>query len=80
ARAGADGVALSLCDRTERTYLKDIERLISCRLAVVGDSPVGEAAEDRTKARPARQNRHHGPASVRRRGRSGNRRRAPAAA
>ena len=80
ARAGADGIALSLCDRGERAYLKDIERLINCRLAVVGDSPVEKVAEDRTKARSARQNRRHGPASARHRRRSGSRRRAPAAA
>jgi ATP-dependent RNA helicase RhlE len=80
ARAGADGIALSLCDRGERAYLKDIERLINCRLAVVGDSPVEKVAEDWTKARSARQNRRHGPASARHRRHSGSRRRAPAAA
>ena len=32
ARAGKAGVAISLCDRTERGYLRDIERLISTRI------------------------------------------------
>ena len=80
ARAGADGIALSLCDRSERGYLKDIERLIGLRLAVVGDAPSEDAAEDHAKPRPARQNQRRGPAPARRRKRSGNRRRAPAAA
>ena len=39
ARAGADGVALSFCDSTERGYLRDIERLIRRSLTVVGDTP-----------------------------------------
>lgn len=32
ARAGKAGVAISLCDRTERAYLRDIERLICSRI------------------------------------------------
>ncbi len=39
ARAGARGTALSFCDREERPYLKDIERLTRARLAVVADHP-----------------------------------------
>ena len=35
ARAGADGVALSFCDASERPFLKDIEKLTRQRLAVV---------------------------------------------
>jgi ATP-dependent RNA helicase RhlE len=35
ARAGASGLALSLCDREERSWLVDIERLIGRRLARV---------------------------------------------
>ncbi len=37
ARAGADGIAISFCDRGERTYLKDIERLLKRRLTVTGN-------------------------------------------
>ena len=37
ARAGADGIALSFCDGSERAFLKDIEKLTRQRLAVVED-------------------------------------------
>jgi ATP-dependent RNA helicase RhlE len=39
ARAGASGVAFSFCDPTERTRLRDIERLIRMNLPVVEDHP-----------------------------------------
>ena len=39
ARAGAGGAALSFCDPAERAYLRDIERLIRCRLTVIGEEP-----------------------------------------
>ena len=45
ARAGASGVALSLCDAGERTFLRDIEKLTRRRLTVV---------EHRRSAQPAR--------------------------
>jgi ATP-dependent RNA helicase RhlE len=44
ARAGASGVAISFCDPTERDYLRDIERLIRCRLTVIGEEPAATAA------------------------------------
>jgi len=34
ARAGRAGIAISLCDQTERTFLRDIEKLIRTRLPV----------------------------------------------
>ncbi|NWM24844.1 DEAD/DEAH box helicase, partial [Escherichia coli] len=34
ARAGNDGIAISLCAEDERPYLRDIERLIRQKLAV----------------------------------------------
>jgi ATP-dependent RNA helicase RhlE len=37
ARAGAHGVAISLCDAAERTYLRDIERLTRKSLSVVAN-------------------------------------------
>ncbi|MBV9218090.1 MAG: DEAD/DEAH box helicase [Methylobacteriaceae bacterium] len=40
ARAGADGIAISLCDREERDYLRDIERLIRQRVPM-RDNPLG---------------------------------------
>jgi ATP-dependent RNA helicase RhlE len=39
ARAGAKGVALSFCDRDERAYLRDIERLTRERIEVVANHP-----------------------------------------
>ena len=39
ARAGARGVALSFCDASERTYLRDIERLTRTNIAVVEKHP-----------------------------------------
>jgi ATP-dependent RNA helicase RhlE len=39
ARAGAEGVAISLCDGSERTYLRDIERLTKRAITVVGGQP-----------------------------------------
>ncbi len=51
ARAGARGIALSFCDREERAYLRDIERLTKQPLRVVADHPY-RAAEARRPARP----------------------------
>jgi ATP-dependent RNA helicase RhlE len=39
ARAGASGVAISFCDAEEHAYLRDIERLIRQRVAVVEAHP-----------------------------------------
>jgi ATP-dependent RNA helicase RhlE len=41
ARAGASGVAISFCDPSEHDRLRDIERLLKRRLAVVGPAPKG---------------------------------------
>jgi ATP-dependent RNA helicase RhlE len=41
ARAGAGGVAISLCDASERDHLRSIERLIKRQITVVGQKPVG---------------------------------------
>ena len=35
ARAGADGIAISFCDREERAFLRDIERLTRQKVPVV---------------------------------------------
>ena len=42
ARAGNEGVAISLCDSSERAYLRGIEKLIRTRLPV--DEPRALAA------------------------------------
>ncbi len=56
ARAGADGIAISFCDASERSQLRAIERLIKHPLRVVGDGPVGDE-----RPRPANNQRRGGP-------------------
>ena len=76
ARAGARGVALSFCDREERAFLRDIERLTKQPLQVVADHPFRAAGgampandagqgSERHRAQPAHGNgrsRWRGPA------------------
>lgn len=38
-RAGASGIALSFCDREERDYLKDINKLIAQKIPVIEEHP-----------------------------------------
>jgi ATP-dependent RNA helicase RhlE len=53
ARAGASGAALSFCDATERTRLRDIERLIRMTLPVVEKHPFRpQTAVSRTPNNP----------------------------
>ena len=69
ARAGANGVAVSFCDPTERGYLHAIERLIQRRLVVIGDEPAEMASDIQSKAKKPRggprqnrgkpRNKHH---------------------
>ena len=47
ARAGASGQAIAFCDPAERGYLRDIERLIQCRLTVIGDAPAANDGWDK---------------------------------
>ncbi len=49
ARAGHAGIAISLCDHTERPYLRAIERLTKVPLQVIGTAPADDrgAAVDR---------------------------------
>jgi len=58
ARAGARGVALSFCDASERTYLREIERLTRATIAVVEKHPFAANGNDvrDTAAQPAQQN------------------------
>ncbi|MCB4767233.1 DEAD/DEAH box helicase [Ancylobacter sp. Lp-2] len=50
ARAGADGIAVSLCDGEERAYLRDIERLIKLTIP-----SVDRRGESRREGRPVRE-------------------------
>jgi ATP-dependent RNA helicase RhlE len=43
ARAGNGGVAISLCDPSERSFLRDIEKLTRQAVTVIGDLPAGPA-------------------------------------
>ena len=57
ARAGAQGIAVSLCDPAERKTLHAIERLIKRKLAVVGGTdaaPAEESGPSKTAPRPPR--------------------------
>jgi len=61
ARAGAAGVAISLCDPSERAFMRDIEKLTAVRLLDDGADPIqtaGPAAHRGGKPAPAaRRNR-----------------------
>jgi len=61
ARAGADGIAISFCDASERPHLRSIERLIKRPISVVGEVPrEGSAPRKNGKSqaeRPAPANR-----------------------
>jgi ATP-dependent RNA helicase RhlE len=60
ARAGASGIAISLCDPSERAYLRDIERLTNRRLTDATTEPLDIAA-------PTAPSRGRPPAGARRR-------------
>ena len=79
ARAGAAGIAISLCDASEREYLRAIEKLIKRPLTVVGDEPSGGAPGRQAPKRAANENRGDRPKRRRRR-RSRSKRQGPAPA
>ena len=51
ARAGAEGIAITLCDREERTMLREIERLTRQRLVVAGGDAGGPQSDERVQTR-----------------------------
>lgn len=57
-RAGAEGIALSFCDATEKAYLKDIEKLISKSIPVIEDHNF--PLEDHNAEIPPKQQRGRG--------------------
>jgi ATP-dependent RNA helicase RhlE len=63
ARAGADGVAISMCDQEERAYLIDIERLIRSHIERVDDHryPPTEPLPALTDLNPRRRRSADGP-------------------
>jgi ATP-dependent RNA helicase RhlE len=63
ARAGAEGIAISLCDAEERDYLRDIERLTRQSIETTDrrrDPSLELAAESTRESRGSRQSRGHG--------------------
>ena len=70
ARAGADGVAISFCDREEAAFLRDIEKLIKQAIPSTNRRTAGHSAE-----RPAHEQRGERPAQQRRGGRPGHQQR-----
>jgi ATP-dependent RNA helicase RhlE len=65
ARAGADGVAISLVDHEERAYLRDIEKLI--RLTIASENRSTAAGEARPATARSEQDRPKGQRAQRRR-------------
>jgi ATP-dependent RNA helicase RhlE len=62
-RAGANGIAISFCDREEREFLRDIQKLISKTIPVVKEHPFVIAAGVNTTpqlSRPSYQGRNNG--------------------
>jgi ATP-dependent RNA helicase RhlE len=45
ARAGATGIAISLCDGEERSLLRDIEKIVRMKIPVVDDHPLAVGSE-----------------------------------
>ena len=58
ARAGADGVAISLCQHDERSYLRSIEKVIRKSLPVFEDHPYHAADVANGNTPPPRQGNH----------------------
>ncbi len=65
ARAGKDGIAISLCDTEERAFLRDIEKLIGQRVPVMELPPatprIATPAAQRPAAQPSRRPQHKRP-------------------
>jgi len=46
-RAGLGGIALSFCDREEKEYLRDIQKLISKKIPIIEDQPYSMSTADK---------------------------------
>lgn len=56
ARAGAEGTAISFCDREEMSYLRAIERLIRMKIEVIGELPkYAKSSQTQRSAHPMEQ-------------------------
>ncbi len=54
ARAGAEGIAISLCDETEKGFLRDIQRLIRQQIPVMVDHPYAAGSGSGSGHAPSR--------------------------
>ena len=64
ARAGGEGIAISFCDQSERTFLRDIERLTRMKIEVVAHDLPEMTEEQKRQAEAPRGphgHRHGGP-------------------
>jgi ATP-dependent RNA helicase RhlE len=62
ARAGSEGIAISFCDSSERSYLRDIEKLTRLKIDVLEhDLPPPTEAELAQENQPRQQHRGHKP-------------------
>lgn len=93
ARAGTEGIAISFCDREEKSFVRDIEKLIGKSIPVVTDHPFHSAIiadskpigsgkakamiEGRENSRPPQKKKFHKPTRM---GRDGQRKAAHSAA
>ena len=71
ARAGAAGVAVSLCDHEEMAYLRDIERLIRMSIPATDQRTVGQRVPATAGAHSSEGHRQQAPRNKRRRPRRG---------
>ena len=59
-RAGASGLAVSFCDREERTYLRDIEKLIKQKVPVISEHPfVDDTPHSKSANKPRNSRKPH---------------------
>jgi len=58
-RAGAEGVAISFCDREEKAYLEDIQKLLRRSIPVVTDNPFPMIGGQRSKPVPTPKHGHY---------------------
>jgi len=70
-RAGAKGTSLSFCDAEEKTWLKDIEKLIGKKIPVIDDHPF--PLMDHNPVKAPKQERRQRPSYARQDGRMGRR-------
>ncbi|MEQ9144268.1 MAG: DEAD/DEAH box helicase [Parvibaculaceae bacterium] len=70
ARAGAEGIAITLCDMEQRSILRDIEKIIRQSVPVIDDHPYHsqEIADASGKSKKKTPQRNRRPAASRRRG------------